>query len=172
MPELCGLWRPYEEGYGTTASTRQAIHAVANSLEVAVVETSVDSLTELLVELEHLNALGKPSFDAIYISPNPLVQSDESMVAIMTFAETHGLPVVGNTTEQVQNGALLTYTADTIATGRLAASLADRIFQGINPGVIPIAYTDPVLFLNHQTAQMLGLTIDEGILAQATEIIW
>lgn len=171
MPDLKGIWVPYEENYATTELTLQAIHEVADPLEIAILETPVGSSIELLAELDRFALLSDVDFDTIYISPNPVVQSDESMAAIMNFAEERKLPVVADTAAQVRNGALMTYADDILHTGQLVASLADQILQGTAPGQLPVVYSDPILYLNYQTAQTLGLAIDASILAQAREII-
>lgn len=171
VPELKGIWLPYEEGYPNAGLTLQAVHKAADPLEIAVVETPIRSVEGLIAELERLSVLEELDFDAIKISPDPTVQNEESMAAIMAFAQAHQLPIVANTPDQVRKGALLTYSDDTYQSGYLAASLADKILQGSDPGVIPIAFIEPNLYINYQTAQTLGLAIDESLLAQAGEII-
>lgn len=171
MPDLKGIWFPYQEGHATAALTLQAIHEVADRRQIAVIETAIGSPTELFTELERLSTLDELGFEAINLALDPILQSKESMTAIMAFANEHKLPVAANTAQQVRNGALLTYAADIVHTGQLAAPLADQILKGTKAGMIPIAYNEPVLFLNYQTAQTLGLAIDESILAQAVEIV-
>jgi putative ABC transport system substrate-binding protein len=55
--------------------------------------------------------------------------------------------------------------------GELAASLADKIFRGTPAGTIPVVTPEDHLRLNYKAAQELGLTVPEGLLSLATEII-
>jgi putative ABC transport system substrate-binding protein len=89
----------------------------------------------------------------------------------LDFAKKNKLPIVANTRGQVQDGALFAYLSDNVETGRLAAPLADKILQGNDPATIPVATSEPRLIINYQTSQTLNLTIAEGLLAQAIEVM-
>ena len=55
---------------------------------------------------------------------------------------------------------------------RRAAFYMDRTLRGALPGDLPIAYpTRYELVLNLKTADALGVTIPEAVLAQAAEVI-
>lgn len=170
-PDLGGIWVPYEEGYANSPLTLEAIHVVADPLNINIIETPISSQDDLIADIERLSALDELEFSAIAISPDPTVQSNESMAAITAFAQERGLAVVANTLEQVRNGALLTYSDDTFESGQLAATSADKILQGAQPGEIPVAFVEPNLYLNNEVSQLLGYDIDESLLAQAKEII-
>jgi putative ABC transport system substrate-binding protein len=60
---------------------------------------------------------------------------------------------------------------DNIEVGQLAAPLVDKIFKGTPAGTIPVITPDPHLHLNFKLAQELGLTVPEGLLNQANEVI-
>jgi ABC-type uncharacterized transport system substrate-binding protein len=51
------------------------------------------------------------------------------------------------------------------------AYLADKIFQGAAAGTIPVSTTDNSLVLNDTVAKTFGITIPEGLLKQADEVI-
>jgi len=72
----------------------------------------------------------------------------------------------------VDAGGLMSYTADRVAAARRAAELADRIARGVKPGDLPVEQsTRFVLKINLKTAQALGLTFPQAILARADEVI-
>ena len=52
-----------------------------------------------------------------------------------------------------------------------ATPLADKIFKGTPPSTIPVVTPNQDLYINYKVAQELGLTIPEGLLSQATQII-
>lgn len=171
MPDFQGIWVPYEVGYINAPITLKAVHEVTDPVGIDVIESPITSPQDVLAEIERFSALGTLGFNAIKISPDPTIQSEESMAAITAFAREHNLPIVANAPDQVRKGALVTYSDDTSESGYLAASLADKIFKGTNPGVIPLIFSEPNLYINYKTAQMLGLVIDESLLVQAAEII-
>ncbi len=69
-------------------------------------------------------------------------------------------------------GGLVSYGADMIASGRQAARLVDKIIKGVEPGTIPIEVSSKIEFvINLKTARTLGLTIPREVLYQADRII-
>jgi putative ABC transport system substrate-binding protein len=67
---------------------------------------------------------------------------------------------------------LLSYGPDRVDISRRAASYVDRILRGEKPGDLPVQF--PVKYemaVNLKTAQTLGLTIPETLLATADEVI-
>jgi putative ABC transport system substrate-binding protein len=55
---------------------------------------------------------------------------------------------------------------------RRAASYADKILKGVNPGELPLQSADKYeLAVNLKTAKALGLTISEAFLLRADEVI-
>ena len=80
--------------------------------------------------------------------------------------------IAGGTDNQVRNGgAVLSATTDAVETGELAAPLVDKILKGTPAGTIPIVSPQPHIFINYKKAQELGLTVPQGLLKQASEII-
>jgi putative ABC transport system substrate-binding protein len=72
----------------------------------------------------------------------------------------------------VNLGGLMTYNPDDLDVTRRSASYVDRILRGANPADLPVEQpTKYDLVLNLKTAQALGLTIPQSVLAQATEVI-
>src|SRR5215472_5663971 len=70
------------------------------------------------------------------------------------------------------DGALMTYGSDMDGLYRGAAGYVDRIFQGANPGDLPIQQaTKLILVINMKTARELNLEIPQLLLANAAELI-
>jgi ABC-type uncharacterized transport system substrate-binding protein len=55
--------------------------------------------------------------------------------------------------------------------GKLAAPLADKIFNGFSAGKIPVVTPEQELWINHAMAVKLGLDIPKGLLSQADTIV-
>jgi putative tryptophan/tyrosine transport system substrate-binding protein len=72
----------------------------------------------------------------------------------------------------VDAGGLMSYAADRVAAASRAAELADRIARGVKPEDLPVEQSARfVLKINLKTAQALGLTFPQAILARADEVI-
>ena len=68
-------------------------------------------------------------------------------------------------------GSVFGLNIDAVNVGKQAAPLADKIFKGIPAGTIPVVSAESYLQINYKLAQELGLTVSEGLLSQAAEII-
>lgn len=72
----------------------------------------------------------------------------------------------------VENGGLMSYSADVSEHWNLVAGYVDRILKGAAPGELPVALPTKFQFvLNLKTAQALGLTIPPGVLAIVDDVI-
>jgi putative ABC transport system substrate-binding protein len=91
---------------------------------------------------------------------------------IISLAAQHRLPAVYPARLFVTDGGLLCYGPDIIEQFRLAAAYVDRILKGERPADLPVqAPTKFDLAINLKTAQALGLTVPETLLATADEVI-
>ena len=108
--------------------------------------------------------------DALYVVVDALVTANRTR--IITFALTARLPMILNTRDHVQAGALISYGPSFPALFRRAAEYVDKILRGTKPGEIPVQQaTKFELALNLTTAKALGLTIPESFLLRADELI-
>jgi putative ABC transport system substrate-binding protein len=139
-------------------------------MSVKLIETHAKSLEDVNAELQKRAALGEElDVDAIQLMPDPL--NSNSAEAIISFANQHNIPVVGHALNQAKAGALFSYADSYPDMGKKAASLADQILKGANPGELPVEISDLFLNINLKAANSLGITIPEGILGSAKEII-
>jgi putative ABC transport system substrate-binding protein len=74
--------------------------------------------------------------------------------------------------EWTEAGGLLTYGVDLYGVSRQVATYVDKILRGVRPVDLPVEQPTKFDFvINLKTAQALGLTIPQSVLAQATLII-
>jgi putative ABC transport system substrate-binding protein len=112
----------------------------------------------------------KDQADALYIVVDALIQANRTR--IITLALTARLPMILNTRDFVQAGALMSYGPSFPALFRRAADFVDKILRGAKPGDIPVEQpTKFELVINLTTAKGLGLTIPEAFLLRADELI-
>jgi len=71
----------------------------------------------------------------------------------------------------IQQGAVFANGPDLVTIGKLAAMSADKVLRGTAAGTIPVVTPDQNLYFNYKLAQGLGLTIPDGLLSQASQII-
>jgi putative tryptophan/tyrosine transport system substrate-binding protein len=91
---------------------------------------------------------------------------------ILKLAAQYRLPAVYPNRSFVDNGGLISYGSDFIASSRLAAGYVDRILKGEKPADLPVqAPTRYELVVNLKTAKALGLEIPSMVLARADAVI-
>lgn len=107
--------------------------------------------------------------DGLFVIGSPVLMSNA--VRVGELARRHRLPMKGPRAS-VAAGGLLAYGAHRPAMLRRAAGYVDRILKGANPAELPVERPTTFNFvINLQTAEALGLTIPQSVLAQATEVI-
>jgi putative tryptophan/tyrosine transport system substrate-binding protein len=171
MPQIKRLYVTYDEKYPTAPSVLGALRPLVADAGVTLIEEQITKAEDIAVNLQEREASGDIGMDAILILPESLSQSAVGYGAISEFAAKHKVPVVGNIRPQVEKGALFMYAPAVIEGGRQAAVLADQVFKGTPAGTIPVFTPESQLIINYKVAQELGLTIPEGLLSQAVEVI-
>ena len=91
---------------------------------------------------------------------------------IATLAAQHRLPAVYPYRFFVTDGGLISYGPDVLEQFRLGAGYVDRILKGEKPADLPVqAPTKLELVINLKAAKALGLTVPQGLLTRADEVI-
>jgi putative tryptophan/tyrosine transport system substrate-binding protein len=91
---------------------------------------------------------------------------------IIGLAAFHRLPAMYEAREFVEDGGLACYGPSIADLSRRSAALIVKIFQGANPGDLPVEQpTKFELIINRKTAKVFGLDIPPTLLARADEVI-
>jgi putative ABC transport system substrate-binding protein len=115
-------------------------------------------------------ALSKERPDGLYVAGGPLLNANQKR--IVGFALKSRLPSTYDSREAVNGGGLMSYGADLPDSYRRVATYVDRILKGIKPADLPVEQPEKFEFLiNLKTANQIGLTIPQRVLARADRVI-
>jgi putative tryptophan/tyrosine transport system substrate-binding protein len=144
-----------------------AIQAAATSLGVELTPIGVRDGAE--IERGITSFAASPNGGLITVGAASVRQHRGLIIAL---AARHRLPAVYGAWEFAAAGGLISYGIDYITQYRQGAGYIDRILKGENPGDLPVQTpTKFELVINLKTANALGLTIPETLLATADELI-
>ena len=171
VPHAKRIWIIYDPNYPTIPATLEVLRPSAVSLGLKLIDIHITSVEDIRAGLQKRALLGNIDMDAILIMPELLSQSPAGWAVINEFAKKHKMPIGGSTAFSADHGAVFSYVPDPIELGKLAARHADKILTGTPTGTIPVVTAENHLRLNYKAAQELGLTVPEGLLRLASEII-
>lgn len=171
VPDAKRIWMPYQRGYPIVAPQLEALEPLAKTEGVTLIPFPADNAAELQAELEARSAAEDVGMDAILFLVEPLMVSPDPFTAVAKFAYEHEIPVGGVYYSTGEYTSIFGVNADFVEYGQLAAPLADKIFKGTPAGTIPAVSPSQFIQINYTIAQQFGLTVPEGLLKQADEII-
>jgi putative ABC transport system substrate-binding protein len=171
VPKAKRVYLIYDRNYPNTSMALEGLRPAASSWGITLVEDPVSNIEELTSTLEARSASHDISIDAILLMPDILNNSLDGFEAILKFANKHKLPIGGGMDFTADLGALFSYVPDNAEQGKLAATLANKIFIGTPAGTIMIITPQARLRINYKVIQKLGLKVSEGLLNRADEII-
>lgn len=132
----------------------------ANGL--SYVEAVVTSSNEVQQAVESL--VGR--VDAIFVPNDSVVQTAMSVVAEV--ASDAKIPVYGSSAVMVNSGAFATISISDREIGALTADMSDQYLKGTAVADIPaVVVSDFTMVINKTTADAIGVTLSEDVLAQA-----
>jgi putative ABC transport system substrate-binding protein len=115
-------------------------------------------------------ALNKDRPDGLHVLGSPLLNSNQKRIA--GFALKSRLPSMYQSSEAVNAGGLMSYSADLADSYKRVAYYVDRILKGAKPADLPVEQPTKFEFvINLKTAKQIGLTIPPNVLARADRVI-
>ena len=157
------LGDPTESGF---ASDRNALAPVALALGLTIIFAEASNPLELDAAMSRL--IGQ-KVDAIYANSSLAFNLRTRLIEL---ANRGHVPVVGVRASMVEAGALFAYSAPLADQLRRSAQLVDKILKGAQPSDIPVEQpTRFELVINLKAAKALGITVPQGVLLRADEVI-
>jgi ABC-type uncharacterized transport system substrate-binding protein len=108
--------------------------------------------------------------NALVTIANPMLGRHRREIADL--AINNRLPSTSDGSGYVEDGFLMSYSANTPDQFRRAAAYVDKILKGANPAELPVEQARKFeLVFNLKTAKQIGLTIPSNVLARADKVI-
>jgi putative tryptophan/tyrosine transport system substrate-binding protein len=171
VPGAKRIWVPHAKKALIVPSQLEALRPVAAEAGVTLVEAPAENGDELLADLERRAKAVDIGIDAILFISEPLARTPAVFPKIGKFAFEHRIPIGGVLYSLEGYSTLFGVATDNIEVGKLAAQQVQKVLRGIPVGTIPVVSAESFYQLNTKIAQELGLTIPEGLLKQANEVI-
>jgi putative ABC transport system substrate-binding protein len=171
MPSAKRIWLPYQKGYPSVPPELDILKPAAESLGITIIEFPATNLTQLQEELQNREVLDNFDFDAVLYIPESLSTTKAVFDLIANFTRERKIPIMGTKILTEDYGTVFGITTNNPDFGILAAPIADKILRGTKAGEIPVASPESKLIINYKVAQELDLTIPEGLLSRADEVI-
>jgi putative tryptophan/tyrosine transport system substrate-binding protein len=117
-----------------------------------------------------VTSLGREPRGGLVVMPDTFTINHRT--PLIQMAVRNNVPAVYWYSAFAREGGLLSYGVDNADIFRRSASYFDRILRGAKPADLPAQNpTKFELVINLKTAKVLGLTVPQLLLAQATEVI-
>ncbi|HXQ84026.1 MAG TPA: ABC transporter substrate-binding protein [Xanthobacteraceae bacterium] len=156
-----------DPAFGVGSVQFGAIQAVAQSLGIEVSPINVRDAGEIE---RAIAAFARSANGALIVTSG--VSASVHRDLIIALAARYKLPAIYANRANVTGGGLMTYGPDRVDQFRRAAGYVDRILKGEKPADLPVqAPTKFELVINLKTAEALGLTVPQTLLATADEVI-
>jgi putative ABC transport system substrate-binding protein len=141
--------------------------SAANRMNLGLVAYPIESEADVPEGLTSL----RPRIDALWLVSDRTVLTTESLQYVFLYAFQTNLPLMGLSEHFVRMGALFAVGPDYSDVGRQSGEFAAQILRGRNPEELPVASPRKVLLsLNLRTAEIIGLSIPEGVVRKAASV--
>jgi len=154
-------------GLSATPLLLAAMRTAAQTMDLELITQLVTKPEELPGAFTEFQRAGANAL-IVQVSPLTLEQREK----IVELAALHRLPAMYEIRPFVEAGGFVAYGPDLVVMYRRAAIYVEKILKGAKPGDLPIEQPTKFEFvINLGTAKTLGITIAQGLLLRADEVI-
>jgi putative ABC transport system substrate-binding protein len=172
VPSAKRIFVPYLKGYPNVPGQLDVIRPQAASKGVELVEFGATSPVDLQAELDSFVTTDGVSIDAILMIAEPLAITPDFYNVLGKYSYSHKLPIGGAIMDAGGDyPTIFGLLPQAKIAGEQAALIADKIFKGTPAGTIPVYTAESYFQINIKAAQQLGVTVPEGLLKQADQLI-
>lgn len=154
----------------TQSANEQLINSardVASSQNLTLVPSPINSSQDIQKAMADLT--GK--CDALWIPPDPSLNSDDVIKYIGSNSLSKQLPCLGPSERYVRAGAIVSMATDALEAGKSAGDLANKILGGASPSKLPVIVLKKTkIIINLKAAGLLGLTIPKNVQDAASKV--
>jgi len=151
----------------TTESTLKELEAAVRAMGMQMEVINASTSREINAAFATLVSK-RP--DALFVGISPFLLSRR--VQLAQLAARHAVPAIYQDREHAEVGGLMSYGASIGDAYRQIGVYTGRILKGAKAADLPVVQSSKFeLVINHPTAQMLGLTVSDKLLATADEVI-
>jgi putative tryptophan/tyrosine transport system substrate-binding protein len=171
VPSAKRIFVPFLKDYPNEPGQLDAIRPQAQAQGVQLIEFAATAPQELQNELDRRAASDDIGFDAVLMLVEPLGITPAFYSILGDFCYAHRIPIGGAIMEPDGHGSLFGLPPKSESVGADAAIQADKIFKGTPAGSIPVLTSESYFQINMKAAQALGVTVPEGLIKQAENVI-
>ncbi len=171
VPQAKRFWVGYLSTSQIVPDQLASLRPAAEKAGVILVEVPAESGAVMLADLAAREKTDNIGIDAILLISEPLARKPDVFPTIGKFAADHHLPIGGVAFSKGGYTTVFGVATDNIAVGKLVAQQVDKIFKGIPAGTIPVLSAESYFTLNYKVAREQGLTVPEGLISQANEVL-
>ncbi len=169
VPDAKQIFVPYFKGYPNVPGQLDAIDRLAESAGVTLVKFATTSPDELQAELDRQAA--SDELDAILLLAEPVSATPAFFTVLGKYSYEHKVPIGGTLVSDDNYSTIFGLLPEAYQTGEDAAIMADKIFSGTPAGTIPVVTAEGLFTISVDAAQALDITVPDGLLKQADEIL-
>lgn len=162
-PDFKTIGALYSTGEDNSASVIAELRKYADANGFTVVESTVTNTSEVQQAAQFLA-------DKVDIVFSPIDNTVASAMAVATdVLYKAGVPFYVSADSMVNDGGLATYGIDYTVLGQETGEMAALVLEGSDPGTMPVRTMDDMsIYVNTNTADMLGITIPDSVMEKAT----
>lgn len=168
VPNAKRIFIPYLNGYLNVPGQLDVIEPQAKSLGIELITYGANSPADLQEELDKISG---NKIDAILLIADPLSITPVFFSVLGKYSYEHKIVVGGAPISADGYDSIFGLIPDAEKSGRDAAGLADKVLKGTPAGTIPVLTSDSTFQINYKASQKLGITLPEGLLKQADQIL-